>query len=863
MKPETVPAGYDQSEAAVTLPGISEGQILTEINWDMITAGGHVWVTAMLPSDSTRIYRRIEVAFINIGLAYSSPSTYTGKFKIVNGLVTINDIYDVIGENYRLSATLTSLTLPDHIQTGLGSGTVPIPVHNWAFVMTAAELDMISYAGMTRMLLATALVVGQTIELYLVVNPCVVVGVIYETDVDASRNFQTDPSKVFNFDAYKNFGYNGVFTLPGTIKFVYSSAYVRTNPNTSYYALYNGDYNLNLTGAPIAYDLSGHRLALQSGSDINLAIKFPDGQIFTFKIHFYNKTVTGAVAHDFGDFNVEGQPTVDGTYNIDPYGDRNLPSSIIVKFVEGSDYIYNGPSWSLPSDYEVKYDTYRRLLSSRDPKAFYVTANLAFQGLPAQSPGLNVQIVDRVMDSWKLFDDKNPSNTAPSDYYAGDIGNPNNFYVYLDPFAGRASELPASVKYADVLKPARTTDIYTIAIDWGFNDSNISASGTVTPDPYGRYGMVIRGYIGSSAYGQQISIRVFVDAWRYNSIKKYVGAGSPYQIMSQEIKFMFSPLDDRTSVPSYEIVFDGSRFNYDKDNHPFVMPTAYTVSSVTKVFYPEDTGVTVPAANLNYRIYWNQDAKERARGLLAIGQAFGPTVFYLGNAAGQIKITPAPVAGVYYQYENSVVSKLSFDPDIYAFASTNQAVLVVDPLRPVYPSKARARGTRNGEYDVDFPSEVTVIWPSAISVDSYLGGGVYRGYTVSLDIAEGLPRQDFNIIVVFLDMSPTSSLTKHNGNDVPHSLTADFKIYYDQDTYLGKFNPYRESYDASLIAAINMTIYKLGYYQDGRHTLNYDQIVWETAIPNTVARETAFYSASVVVGGVRYQTNIIKLICLP
>ncbi|MFA5449593.1 MAG: hypothetical protein WC292_04055, partial [Clostridia bacterium] len=158
-RPDVIPEDFtvNPGEAATNMIGITDNQILSEIDWMTMMSGGYVWVTTMLP-DSSRIYRRLEIAYVDIGDSFSSAYDDPSPFVIHNGLITIADIYSV----YPLSVNLTASTLPASIVTG--SGSIRIPVGQWVMQVSSEELSQINYLGRSEFVLAKAMVVGEEIS---------------------------------------------------------------------------------------------------------------------------------------------------------------------------------------------------------------------------------------------------------------------------------------------------------------------------------------------------------------------------------------------------------------------------------------------------------------------------------------------------------------------------------------------------------------------------------------------------------------------------------------------------------------------------------------------------------------------------
>lgn len=848
-KPDNLPQEYD-NDSDCTMTGFAAGDVLTVLSWETLIRGGYAWISTMLP-DSSRYYIRLEIGGIAIGSAYSTPDSYDGMFKIVNGVITINDIYSV----YPLNQNLTADNLPSVIATQ----NIEIPGIVWTLEadITSEYLSAINYnSEIDSKLLATARIMDETISLYLKVERCEIIGISYSDAADSTKDFVTQ-SDAFILDPYRNYGYEGQFTMPQYITIHFSNGNRHTInaedtnniPTYFYYSNRQTGY-VALRGA-IPYDYNGHTFEDVNSSSISVRFTMRDEQIYTFVINFADRTVESVSVLGYNGEYVKGSVT------LDPYGAvRTVSNNVRIYFSDGSyiDYVTDG--WT--GDYEVKYDTYRRILQYQNG-LFSLGSSLEFAGISTQPLNLNLYVLDRVADVWTL--------NGETDYLLGDSANPNAYYRYLDPFVGTAAMLPGFVTGTGMDAQAGAINVESIPIVWNFADSDVTTEGTIVRDSYGKYGRVITGYIGSREYGQPVTIRVYINRWEYDGIRRPQGDG--YQIMSEDIRFFFSTLTDISAYSNYEIII--------RSTAPF---GGTLVSSHTnRLFFPEDVDInTLKASDYGilaehqalfnnreypYRLTWDSQAKALAKtSIEAAGR------FYLGDSSGITKIYPAPTS--YYQYERPNITSLDLG---YGYGVENYAMFVVNPLNPIfnsdptgnpYVSTAQAKGLLNQENNADL-GEVEVHWlptgqTSLNFSDTYLKGGVYRGFKVTLRLVRDtyVHTQDFSIMLVFLDVTPTQNnpQTIAPGGTPQSMITSPVRSSYAANTYDGAINPYRDSYDATLIAALNLASANFGM---AGMEYTYQVTQWEN-IPGAVTQDVTVYSVTVRIGSRVYTTDIIKLI---
>ncbi|NLO64437.1 MAG: hypothetical protein GX095_04270 [Clostridiales bacterium] len=853
--------GVPVTEEESTMIGIGEGDIVEVISVVTLLDGGVVWLSAMLP-DGSRVFVRLMAVSPEITDNYSS-DLYVGNYAIVNGVITITDFYKV----YPIWDDLTVDKLPTSIRVhNVGesiAGGILVENIIWRFTNDAPGiLRTITYTGIEKFLLATAYIWGNRVELYLEVKDCTVTSISY-TDVDSTKNFngQVDVSTgriTVLFDAYHNRGYNGEFDLPNNLTVHFAGGGSHTLSSNSYYI---STRTSRVTYLP--YDYMGHTLDGSPEKYAYMRFSMPDGyQTVYFDIVFLDKTITKVIIGSDTEY-----PNDAGTYTIDPYGnDISVPRWIHIIFEEGAPLDIN-TTWSYPSNYEVKYDTYRRVLQY-GLGYFPLETALAYGGITAQEIEARVYILDRVVESWRLLPDITLIDY--SEEYSGVPGvssaNPNSYILFDDPFKARASQLPGRLLYTG----QGNTDLMQMDIVWNFTDAMISSSGTLTRDAFDKYGIVYRGYIKNEEVGQPVFIRVYISRWEYQGIRKKLGG--VYQLMSEEIRFFFSRLTERSTEDAYEIII--------RKTTPSVNSPSTIVQNINIEFYPEDRDA--PAGGEDYRIIWDAEAKAEA---MKPGVIQSQGEFYLANGLGITKITPNRVA--YYQFETPLITSLNMG---YGYGDQNKAIYVANPFdfyrnmtelpgTDYYYIEAQAKGIKEQVADSDM-GIVRVMFnrnhfndPAALA--QYVKGGIYAGYTVIVEYRETVGdrvyvrNQEFNIMLVFLDMSPTDEINilakdLASMSTLPNTLTSLVKAEYELDTYdYAPYNPYRENY-ATVRYALNMAAAAM-FPTTQTRAYTY-LITWQYTLQELqsmaagLTQNLTVYSTYVTVNNRIYATNFVRMV---
>lgn len=829
---------------------LTQYEQLTVIDRERLLFGGEIWLTAML-EDSSRVYVHISCVSVEIGDNFYSADDDTSPYKIEQGIITIENIYD----NYKLGSFLTPANLPSKIKIGSASSDIVKTNITWKLVDGVREkLDTIDYKGTNgKIALATATIVGKEVTLYVNVLPCEVVGLKYDTVKD--REFTSEVKDengviTINVDAYKHWAYAGRFTLPTTLKLVYGDS-GRGNASSDEYSYgpltyYRADTDAEIKEIP--YNLSGHTLAdVEDPRNIDLKCTLKDGQTLQIRIHIQDKTITYVNEKD-------------SVYKIDPYWDDDqigVPSEITIYFKEGDPLKYTA-EWTADEQFEVKFDTYQRLLKDKKDENgksypyFKFTAPLTgYSGMADQQIVLNVYIHDRLQETYTLVSDGKQKQDSYTSYVNKEA--PNAYHQYKDPFAGKATDLPSTFK-------SQNSDFPII---WDFTDEDIEIGGTYktrTVNGVTTYEIdyiTVYGHVANKDRGQPIAIRVYVDSWEYQQIRKPDGAGGYIVMEGDALRFIISAITGVSAETNYQVDFSVVTANIDGEGN-----ATAEVTHAQRLFVPEGVDPAKIGENSDYpyRLYWDTEAVNRAK---SGNETTGYYAF--GTESGEIK---ARYSSARYQYERPNILTIDMG---YGFGTEQNVVYVVNPLNPNFNDvEVKATGTYSGQYNVsltDAGLKVVAKWGvngKTPDVSAYFAGGVIRNQTVTLEMTKDddssfYYTQSFNVMLVMLDMSPTSYINNRSASTL---TSARFKTVYNASTYAGSANPYKDVYVDYLVGKIvdrdgvKANVLDTAIRDLGLEDRTYTYVVteWEDRVYNSNNTKTQ-YSSIVKVNGREYRTN--------
>lgn len=825
---------------------------MSTISWERLMLGGEIWLSAMLP-DSSRVYVNITAPTYDIGSDFHSADDDDSRYDIRFGTLVIDNLYD----NYRLSSFVTPDNLPSKIKIGNTSSTLVKSGIVWSLIATREELDAIDYRGTSEYTdgvidLAKATIMGKEVILKLKVLPTEVMKINYtNAQVSEARHFLSEEKNdlgyiVVNIDAYHNWAYNGEFIIPSQLNLLYKEAdrFVDLDENSIHDGYphefnYTGIYfYLEETGEQIneiAYDLAGHKIVgLTLGNpnrDVYTYATLKDGQQLKVIFHFLDKTVE----------TIEGKKMTGDNENdyywLDPYTEDNIsvPNKVTIGFAEGKDLVVD-LTWNIPTDFEVMYDTHDTVLDNGNKYFAFISTLGGYLGLAEQDLLLRVKVYDRVFDTYELV-------SGVVDSYLN-YQEPNAYYHYDDIFSGKASDLPKEV----VSSYSGGTNYPLI---WNFTDDQITAEGALSA-------IYVTGNIYNADRGQPVVIKVYIDRYQYEATRRPTASGDYIIMEGDSMRFIISAITGVSSIDHYLVDFAVTSAD-----------PAYAGETrvVSKKFIPQGIDPsTVDSALDNtypYRLVWDQEALNRAK---SQGEATGYFILANEKLNSRFQLTPAT-----YQYENPNILQIDLG---YGMGTENNAIFVVNPLNPIFENmRVSAIGTYNTEYAVSYDDQglvTRVIWNAVTTPkisDTMLAGGVIRNWSVLLELTNPkdsnfIYTQTFEIVLVALDMSPTSYI---NNSSASILTNASIKTNYNASTYAGASNPYKDLYLDYLIGqsvtrgSVTDNVLNTAIRDYGLEGQRYTYVVndWDDNVYISNNTKTQ-YSKVVNVAGRDYTTNIVK-----
>ena len=804
------------------------------IPWEVFSEGGVVWLTATLADDS-RIFISITVENEPIGDLFWSAPGDTSAFKIEQGTITVSDFYAF----YPLTTTLTENNLPSSLVLYSADGTDIRRNVRWTFVDDFDYNDF-TYAGIGKTPIATATVKGETLTLYLEILDATVQSINRVTGGTTlqfrSETKDTETGTItINIDPYIQTAYGGAFSMPavsGALSFGFKSYPGYDNREYAYNS-YAIAYDRNFSTEPIRYDYTGALLdedltfRIQLGTNTYSENPADGIQEISVRVYFYNKTVTGIDAYNdmYSDVDMEAV--------IDPYtpdSEIGVSDTVTLYFEEGDpiDFVIGWNYLGVDRDgysagfsfgeadtvpYEANYDTVRRLFGDNPSGRFGYSGTVQPTGLSVQSLTYAIGIYDRYLPEYTLVDGQNPDDGE---------GIPNAYFLYSDPFVGRATDLAEGTLMKETEGYDSEFPLSEIQgrIIWNFADENITAAGTMNGTA-GTY-MTVSGHVYSAERGQPVYIKVYIEPWTMTSIHRpIVGSDGniEYQVMEGESLRFIIDTTGLSAVDHYRVGFGVRHFTINSATG--ALETVGTATTVRVPFVPEQLdpsavvyeGVAL-SADHPYRLYFDEQAIRDSLNGTAIGN------YALGNETGRELIVRT---GARYQREEITVTEMNLG---FGSATSGSVIFVANPLNPIFVDKPQSVvGTYNSntpeilygsgsEYGFDAELE----WQTAnINYAAYIGGGITTvKVKVRLIGAEFTYEQDMSVTLAFLDMSPNDIIRNQNIDIISSSVDKE----YNEDRYsLGKENPYADAYArlmtplttaaASLLEGIDVIVYEV------------------------------------------------------
>lgn len=373
------------------------------------------------------------------------------------------------------------------------------------------------------------------------------------------------------------------------------------------------------------------------------------------------------------------------------------------------------------------------------------TATLYSEGIQSQNLSLIIMVHNRRLDTntWNLYNSNDGTHCSKTD----------PIYHIEDPFTGRVADFPNTINLDDgIIVDMNLVNFSDLLVNWEYTDQAITYAGTVfINENTGKMGIIVTGYVKNSRVGQQVTLRLIVNAWEYNDtsgsgIRQYNGSGdindeNNYTIMNPA-SFIFSKLVNYSAQEQYQVMIKETKYVL----NPITGAESTQIVYKNVFFYPEDSLLVRSsiddeemeeiARRRNYMLYWDNDAKNNAfnTGATVLGS------FSLGNSHKN-KLTRANSA--YYQYEETYISKVkATDYTVESlkdwflssgeatteaealsmaqaqinelYGTTGVSLLVINPLDPKLPATVEAIGILNQISNTNL-GQVRVFWNKSYS----------------------------------------------------------------------------------------------------------------------------------------------------
>ena len=706
----------------------------------------------VLPNE-TRIERRILFRPKDIGgTAYAAEAE--GGFAVSSGVITITNVYDILGMLDDFEAYLptsirpyntTYYTSDYQITFTLFDGWTP----SAAFDDGSGSFDpALLRAAMTAKgyesddPIATARIQGyngefQTIELYLVVAP-LLNGRISFDGYDVTDNS-------FPFDPYASTANNGIFVLPGTITVTFDGGVSHT--------FAAGEFTYAMDGAVIDRVLYNNSAFVVGGKEYSsdtlpITVTLTDGTVITLSASFIDRSEFVGISYPNTSNEGAQNAYIANTYYIDPYDRQTFTLPLEARFTFATGTLDRAVSWTIPAGYEDAFVLGGNAVTYTG--AEYAGASFAFEAtLPGYHSGtkyagedigftMNVVVLNRT------------ASAAES------------VFTLDDPFTAIVSDLNSALRDFYDLSSDETYEAYVKAgltpvtpdILWLKSDGTALADDDLTP--FGGFGYELTGSVGYGSgaertAGQTIAGSVSAPAMTFVTIGTMVG--TRFEALRDNI-FEFNPytLECAEDVYYVEFLVGGTRSIY-VEFYPDGGTAAEEGDVRAAIGWDSAWGTSDPDGNRTYSVKLYNEYKENA--------------YYTAGARSDGYTTPSV-----YRYVTRQVG-IDWVDFGYGFGISGEAELVIDPLNPYIPLKATARGNITGSGNQDPENaenigEVNIEWNSDSGYSIYdlpITGEVERTVrcTVTPESSnKGIASANFVVRVSYLDRTPERILTSEN-----------------------------------------------------------------------------------------------------
>ena len=722
------------------------------------------------------------------------------RYLVKDGTLYIDNVYDYLPLDDLMSKISTTI-IPNQTSAFISSYDIKFKLENgWIpsedFINAeTGEIDVqklsesVTSEGLNPTLLATGTIRGhnderQEIRLFIAVRK-LVAGQITHKDYSINGNTMT-------FDQYLNAG-DGSFVLPKdiTVTFGDVSYSFKDTDNVKYEIRYKNDTTAFAEIDAIPYNIKGNVLPAEYGYGVNdeiyLRVTLPDGNdnlrlIVSFpcrtlnEVSYYSKTEEGK------------NMLVSGIYYIDPY-DRatyNIPTSAEFKYYS----YYNSESDNAVAEEYITQNVKWTLEGEENASKFTIDENGNYVYVGGEYGGASYLFYSKLDKFEETEKDQyfilqvfvlNRTVTRPVEY--------PSVYKVENPFTLLVNDLPSALTASDFF------NLNTPVIASGNEEdlkAKLSAKGTVSYHAYaggesvynldfianfkpvipnvlwkkgntmdaenlvnddltatGGYTFTIYGAIGmgegeARTFGQVLDMSLSAKAWSFKEIKYYKDGVVGDVVEPKVIEF-----NDFTLV-SIESAFAVS-FSVTDD--------LGNVETVDVIFYPE--------------YYVDSEAKERTVMVWNktdwYNEAELGSITFINRFKSEAKNTVTTNAVYKFDTQQVGIDELNFGFG-EGYAYSGEVELVIDPLNPVVPTTALARGRLNLDAQtLIYLGEVNVEWentdasdPASIYNMNMVGGSktVYCNVT-SMD--DNSTEFKFAVRVTYLNRTPTKISTTETG----------------------------------------------------------------------------------------------------
>ena len=766
---------------------IAQGAIVKNIKYDFFNfvTTRTIKLFTYLPNGH-KFRRYLNFYAKNVNLTNYS-TTDGGLYQINNGTIEIENVYDYLPlDNF--IANIPTTIVPNQTATFISGYDIKFTLGGeWQPSKTFADdndatkfsLDKLSQAitssGYDKTLLATSKIVGyggeeQLIHLYVRVRTL--------SSGQISHKDYTIKSNELVYDQYVVNG-DGVFTLPKDIKVTFGEVFYEfgQDDNVRYEIRSKEEPYVYTPISELTYNNLGHTLSSEYGYSANdgifLRITLPDGNDkLRLKVTFPNRKLEKVYYES--KVNAESTMLIDGVYYIDPYDSAtfDIPAKASFKYEGSTQTVVQNVNWTLATEGApfVQNIDGSYTYTGKD----YQGASYLFYSSLASFDEVDSEQIF-IMQVYVL---NRSIATRPSEYSAE--------YYIANPFASRVQDLPSTLEAEDFydLSAERTisdqesralTDLYTaltgdrkeIVYYAGiystanvYNATYVSVLEPIIPSVVwkkavgdqivnlvdddisvtGGFRYTIYGYLGGGtgadrSEGEVMEMVLYADTWEFKAIEglvDYVVEFNDYTMVS--------------IIDSFEVSFKVTK----EDS---------SVREEVITFYPEH--YATDDVKLRTVIVWNKNN-------WADSSELGSVTFrndYKSDSANTITTYNN------YKFDAQMVGidEISFGFGD-GYATSGNVELVIDPLNPVIPTTALARGKlqTDAQTEIDL-GEVNIEW---IDTDPASANSVYNitieGSTRNIECRVTSNGQNtnefpFTVRVTYLNRTPETIYTEESG----------------------------------------------------------------------------------------------------